>query len=277
MQYDDFPTFLVSAALYREETIENPAVKWHTTGHRQLVVPDVVERECGECGMTKWDLVEGAYGGVITDGFHDLTYRCRNCKSSAFLVWFLLRGVEGVPKVVKAGQYPKLEVSIPKEFAKALGDKRPLYIKGMTSRHNGYGIGALTYFRRLIEDTTDEMLGLLEETMQATKAASAAIEALQRAKGGKRFEDKVKIAAEVMPTHLRPGGANPFGDLYELLSIGLHDLTDEQCCDIVDAMDKSLKFIYTQLKIHAEDARAYEQAVKSIHETVTKLKQRNSK
>jgi len=87
----------------------------------------------------------------------------------------------------------------------------------------------------------------------------------------------VKIAAEVMPTHLRPGGANPFGDLYELLSIGLHDLTDEQCCDIVDAMDKSLKFIYTQLKIHAEDARAYEQAVKSIHETVTKLKQRNSK
>ena len=45
---------------------------------------------------------------------------------------------------------------------------------------------------------------------------------------------------------------NPFGDLYKLLSIGLHHRTDDECGEIVGAMDDSLKFIYTQLTTHME-------------------------
>jgi hypothetical protein len=273
MRYDELPAFLVSAALYREETIENSPVSENPPGYYYLKMPRVVERECPQCGMTKWDIIEGTN---IQVGFHALTYQCRNCRDSIFRVWLLWRLLEGVTKVVKAGHYPKLEVTIPKEFENALGEKRSLYLRGMTSRHNGYGIGALTYFRRLIEDTTDGMLGLLEEAMEAAKADHAAIEALRKAKDGRRFEDKVKIAAEVMPAHLKPGGINPFGDLYELLSIGLHDRCDEECCDIVDAMDKSLKFIYTQLKTHAEDTKAYERATKSIQEILARSKRRDS-
>lgn len=277
MLYAEFPAFLVGASLYREETIEDPAWVHYQGGHAEMKVPQVVDRECPQCGMTKWKITGGAYNGTIGQGFHQLTYACKNCEKSTFLVWVLWWRDGSITKVMKGGQYPKLEITIPKEFQRALGDKRSLYLRGMTSRHNGYGIGALTYFRRLIEDTTDEMLGLLEEAMQAANADPASIEVLRKAKDGRRFEDKVKIAAEVLPAHLKPGGINPFGDLYELLSIGLHDLTDEQCCDIVDAMDRSLKFIYTQIKTHAEDAKAYQQAAKSIHVTVAKSKQRDSK
>jgi hypothetical protein len=174
--------------------------------------------------------------------------------------------------IVKAGQYPKLEISIPKEFEKALGGRAGLYLKGMTSRHNGYGIGAVSYFRRLIEETTDEMLDLLSEAVKATGAAPELLEELERAKRGTVFEEKVKKAAEVIPAPLRPGGINPFQDLYDLLSIGLHDLDDDECCDIVDGMDQALKFIYTRLKTHAEDARAYEQAVKTMHAKLDRLK-----
>ncbi len=272
MRYADFPVFLVNASLYREEIIEDPRL-----GDSGLKVPDPVNRECPRCGMTKWKLTDGAYGGAISKGFRQLTYQCKNCEENTFLVWLVWWRDGNITKVMKTGQYPKLEITIPKELEKALGGKRSLYLRGMTSRHNGYGIGALTYFRRLIEDTTDEMLGLLEEAMEAANADPAAIEVLRKAKDGRRFEDKVKIAAEVMPAHLKPGGINPFGDLYELLSIGLHDRTDEECCDIVDAMDKSLKFIYTQLKTHAEDAKAYEQATKSIQEILARSKQRDSK
>jgi hypothetical protein len=42
----------------------------------------------------------------------------------------------------------------------------------------------------------------------------------------------------------------------ELLSVGLHGLTDDDCCDIVDAMDGSLKFIYTRLRIPQPPLRA---------------------
>jgi len=216
--------------------------------------------------------LRGARQGAFSWGGR---YRCKNCENATFSAW-IVWWREGSANFLKAGQYPKLEVTIPKEFAKALGAKRDLYVKGMTSRHAGYGIGALTYFRRVIEDTTDEMLDLLGEAMEATGADPTAREKLKKAKEGTRFEDKVKIAGEVMPVHLRPGGVNPFGDLYELLSAGLHNLTDEECCDIVDAMDRSLKFVCTQLKTHAEDAKAYEVAAKSVNATVAKIKARKS-
>jgi hypothetical protein len=70
--------------------------------------------------------------------------------------------------------------------------------------------------------------------------------------------EKVRIAGEVVPANLRPNNTNPFGDLYKLLSIGLHDRTDDECCEIVDAMDDSLKFIYAQLKTHMEASKDFE-------------------
>ena len=68
----------------------------------------------------------------------------------------------------------------------------------------------------------------------------------------------MRIAGEVMPANLRPNNVNPFGDLHKLLSIGLHDRTDDECCEIVGAMDDSLKFIYAQLTTHMEASKAYE-------------------
>jgi hypothetical protein len=173
--------------------------------------------------------------------------------------------------VTKCGQYPKLEVNVPQAFERALGSRVALYRKGMTSRHAGYGIGALTYFRRLIEETTDEMLDLLEEALVAAGEAEA-LKKLKATRAGIHFDQKVKLAADILPTHLRPGGINPFGDLYELLSIGLHGLSDEECCDAVDAMDEALKFIYTRLKTHAEEAKGYVAAVRKISDKVAALK-----
>jgi hypothetical protein len=207
---------------------------------------------------------------VFSNSLTHVRYKCRNCDDAVFSVWIMW--YQPNVTVVKAGQHPKPEITIPKEFGDALGDKRPLYVKGMTMRHNNYGIGALTYFRRVIEDTTDEMLDLLETAMVDTQADPDAIETLRAARTGTRFEEKVKIAGEVMPQHLRPGGINPFGNLYALLSIGLHDRTDEECCEIVDAMDESIKFIYTRLKTHMEASKAYESSTQKVGALLAKMK-----
>lgn len=277
MAYEYLSEFLVAAPLYRAEAFPSVQVRTYANSTSLYVAaPELVDRECGSCGVTKWDLVGGTYEGRVSEkNLSELEYRCRNCKATRFHVWILwARGTAGAATFVKAGQLPKLEVSIPKEFAAALGDKRSLYLKGMTLRHNNYGIGALTYFRRLIEDTTDEMLDLLQQSMEETQADKTALDKLKVARQGIRFEDKVKIAGEVIPSHLKPGGVNPFGDLYELLSIGLHDLSDDECCDIVDAMDGSLRFICTRLKAHAAEAKSYEVAAKDINAKLAKLKAR---
>ena len=148
----------------------------------------------------------------------------------------------------------------------------------MTARHNGYGIGALPYFRRLIEETTDEMLTLLEQALKQQGGNNgAALRQLAKVTTGTRFEDKVKLAAKVLPSHLRPEGVNPFEDLYQLLSDGLHAQTDSECIDIVDGMDVALKHIYTRLKSYAEEEKLYVAAAKGLRAKVVKRKQERGK
>ncbi len=271
MKQADLLKYIVHAPLYKEEILEDPA-PGETPGYA-VAWPTPLDRQCEECGLTKWDGHE-AYEPGLRFGLHALTYHCRNCKIGQFSVWLSLREVDGVVRIMKAGQMPKPGIVIGKEFGKALGARRELYIKGMTSRHNGYGIGAVPYLRRLIEETTDEMLAILEESMKATNWDPTAIAALQKARGGRIFEDKVRLAAEVIPTHLRPGGVNPFGVLYDLLSIGLHDMDDRECCDVIDAMDRSLTYIYTRLKVQTEDIASYKEAVGRVQNLLAKAKER---
>jgi hypothetical protein len=45
-------------------------------------------------------------------------------------------------------------------------------------------------------------------------------------------------------------------------------------CDIVDDMDRALKFIYTHLRAHAADTKAYSAATRGLQEKVQRLKRR---
>jgi hypothetical protein len=104
----------------------------------------------------------------------------------------------------KFGQYPAFEINPPKELAKALTPERlALYKKGKTSRHHGYGLGALVYFRRLVEDTTDELLDLLVTAMRDTGSDDAAVVPIIEAKAGRVFDEKVKIVGAASPSRPR--------------------------------------------------------------------------
>jgi len=91
-----------------------------------------------------------------------MAYTCKNCGEGWFNVWIHLSLKDGRFIVEKVGQYPQLEITLPTDFEKAIGSNKKLYVRGMASRHAGYGIGALAYFRRVIDDTIGEMLGVLE-------------------------------------------------------------------------------------------------------------------
>jgi hypothetical protein len=278
MKSDELGAFIVSAPLYKLVTIDDPTTRYGGGDPEPAVrVPRMVDADCLSCGPTKW----AQDTDDLAHGYHYLTYTCRNCAAQDLLVVLSVRveeefEQEPIVTVQKCGQLPKLEVSVPKPFEKALGERASLYRKGMTLRHNNYGIGAMTYLRRLIEETTDEMLDLLEAALTESEATEA-LATLKRTRDGIRFEDKVKLAARVLPDHLRPGGVNPFGDLYEVLSIGLHGLSDEDCCDIVDSMDESLKFIYTRLKTEADENKAYREAAKGLSAKLSALKAKKKK
>ncbi len=285
MKYAELSAYLVAAPLYRPKQLEVtfglPIVErpggegLPMRNPKELPVPEEVERYCPgtKCRKTthwRWAGVPGSAErfGV---GLKSIPYTCRNCGEQSFTVWIHVWLKDGVLFVEKVGQHPKLQIALPPDFEKALGESKDLYIRGMATRHAGYGIGALGYFRRLIDETIADMLGVLEAAMVETGVDPAAIETVQRARAGKVFDERVKLAAEAIPPNLKPGGMNPFADLYDLHSIGLHGLSDEECCDIVDAMDEAMKYVYTELKGRTEGAARYKEAATKIHQTVAKL------
>ena len=75
----------------------------------------------------------------------------------------------------------------------------------------------------------------------------------------------MRIAGEVMPANLRPNNVNPF-----------YDRTDDECCEIVGAMDDSLKFIYTQLTTHMEASKAYEAGTGKVAALLAKMRKHDS-
>jgi hypothetical protein len=78
------------------------------------------------------------------------------------------------------------------------------------------------------------------------------------------FETKMEQAAKMIPRSLRPGGANPFQTMLEVVSGGLHGDTDAECCALVDALAESIVLIVARLNAHIETKRAYDQAVKDV-------------
>jgi hypothetical protein len=280
MKHEELGTYIVSAPLYQPAEIEDAQFKTFPRSanpdYHELFLPAVVRRYCGRCdGERNWDL---PYGVGNTDsvgpGFRHRTYRCKDCGHETFSIW-LSWWIDGDKTIiVKGGQYPKIQITLPKAFGDALGKWKSLYLKAMTLRNNNYGIGAVTYLRRVIEETTDDMLHLLEEQMVATGSPEADVEALRAVKSSTHFEDKVAEAAKVLPEHFRPDGINPFGDLYRLVSIGLHNKTDEECCEIVDGMDRAFKFIYTRWKIYVDETKAYKEATKATREAVDRMTKR---
>jgi hypothetical protein len=217
---------------------------------------------------------------------------CRNCEAP-FHVWFFwkyasTRAAEDIETINRAlrigdappltskpagrfifekvGQLPPLSVKVPRELQKALGAQAALYRRAIIARNMGHGIGAHAYFRRVVEETMDEMLTMLVATLVNDGADKELLRRVESAKAGRVFEKKAEIAADALPKRLRPGGLNPFGSLHDLLSTNLHGKTDEECIRVVDRMRNDPDIIFKILKVHVSDHSEYVEAAKRLQQ-----------
>jgi len=261
---DELKSFLERASLYQKEIIEEGAGLVMGSLHDRIKVPEKIFSFCGKCDhSTNWEFKEGAHRTLAL--IWVALYRCANCKDSE--VRFFLLAFEQKDRklvVMKVGQHPPQEIQPANELRKALGDNLPLYVKGMTCRHHSFGIGAYAYFRRLIEETTDNMLDLLADTMRDLGEDPAVIKKVEDAKGLQGYVDKINVASDVFPEHLQPGQQNPFRLLHKLLSVGIHQHSDEKCLDVVDDIRDILEFVFKELKTHVTERKAYADRLKTI-------------
>jgi hypothetical protein len=268
---DPLARFLVTAPLYRQTEIAGADLEFFSqSGFLYIKFPRTVRRECISCGaMMSWDI--GSNRNAQNEVLTTVTYTCRNCHGT-FRVWIewkepLSRTIQLDDKVVfeKCGQSPKFEINPPKNLEKSLGRYVGFWRTGMTLRHHGYGLGALVYFRRIVEGMTKALLGMLADAMEASGDEQQAVTDVRNLVEARRpFEEKMELAAKMIPQHLRPGGANPLQTIFEIVSGGIHADTDEACCDLVDTLAEGMALLFANLNTHIEQRKSFREAAKKI-------------
>jgi hypothetical protein len=196
-------------------------------------------------------------------------YRCSSCMG--FYRYFLLRfdKDEKGTFVAKAGQDPPMEITPEPTLEKALGKSAGLYKKGMECESQGYGIGAFSYYRRVVEEITDDLLNSISDLIVGEERAKY-LEALEQVKKEHIATNKIKLVKDLLPATLRPQNANPLAILYEALSVGIHEESDELCIELAMHIREVLEYLISQVTAYKEAGKKLTPAMQKILEKKAK-------
>lgn len=265
--------FLADWPLYRPYKYDGNL--WSPTyNHRgyALSFPEILKLYCPDedCRTIQvWETANCPFASSNTtgiDAFSQVSYTCRNCKRSAvhYFLYFNLNLLRG--EIAKVGQWPPLSREAdPIVVARWGKADKLLYRDAMTFRNSNKGIAALPYLRRIIENHIHDVFDLIADAHQRKPLVGFDSDALARIRISHRFSEKLDFARDFLPGDLTPAGyPNPIGPLYELISDGLHQRTEEECVDIFDRCRAAFEFVVKKLTEAKREDEAYIEAIRKL-------------
>lgn len=185
-------------------------------------------------------------------------YTCRNCGENEAHYFFIWQEQKSGAIFVKVGQYPALSIEPSPELAKALGNEDTvLYKKALIDANYNHGLGAVAYFRRVLENKVNLILDLIAESLRNEQTETENLKHLEEVKNSRHVDKKIEFASKILPAHLKPGGHNPLDKLYAVASAGLHGESDDECVTIFNDARFVFEYLFTNLTVSNEKAREY--------------------
>jgi hypothetical protein len=163
------------------------------------------------------------------------TYICRNCAQTTktFALLFEFGGGDAF-EVMKLGEYPPFGAPVADRIKKLLGDRDlELYRKGMRCIAQGLGVGAASYFRRIVDNQWKLLVREIRDA--AAKLGQTDLSVFDQALQETQFSAAVDLLKDSIPPKLLIlDDQNPLTLLYKPLSVQLHDLSDDECLQEAD-------------------------------------------
>ena len=200
-------------------------------------------------------------------GFLCLVYKCAKCQQEKTV--FLIRITN--EKIEKVGQYPPIDISFPNEL-KILKDKaiEDLYKKGRICESQSYGIGSFAYYRRIVELKIDELLEKIKEFFPEDKKEEYG-KCLKEVKKEKNTEKKINIVKTIITDEIIPN--NPLKNIYTLLSMGIHSLTDKECLESAQSLRELMILLIKQIEQEKRDKEKLISTQKNIERIIKKQRE----
>lgn len=233
------------------------------------------DREC--CGKeTTWVLTKSEKEYWVSGNYYVGGYKCGLCDGNSLVVIVKPTLWRRQPAIVPATQdtytatkyekvthYPRPTIRIPDGIVKVLGESSALYRKALICRNQGFGIAALAYARRVVEDKTNALIEVVEDLATASGVSKEDVARIHAARVERAtYDQKLKLASEAIPAALRPDGVNPIGLLYGLISEGLHGKSEQECLKIADEIRDIFEYVFGQLRAQVEDQKGFVAKVK---------------
>jgi len=199
-----------------------------------------------------------------------ITYFCRHCKKTSRIFAVAVRWEKDSKSsaktltAVKLGEWPPFGPHTPTKVNALIGSDRELYFNGRRSEALGMGIGALTYYRRVVENQKNRIIDEITKVCTTLNAGTEILTELEAAKREIRFTaavDKIKAA---IPQVLLINGQNPLTLLHGALSEGVHDKTDGECLEIAMSIRIVLSELAERMAIAVKDESELSSAVKNL-------------
>lgn len=259
-----FVEFLEKAPLYQwfEVTVEKG------NGFLKFVLPHF-SAYCNNCR------VERSFGnaGVVRSGNSDnfefkgktLAAICVCIHCHQFWRGFIIHFHEDGKRIMKAGQYPPWDLSIDRQLAKMLGEHKETFKKGFICEAQGYGIAAHAYYRRSVEMIIDELLETIEVLLEGEEKTKY-MQILEDVKTTRQTSEKIRLVKDILPDTLRPEGYNPLGILYEALSEGIHDLSEDEGLKQSTSIRTVLVFLISQVQHHKDTTKKFTEGIRNLLE-----------
>lgn len=203
-----------------------------------------------------------------------LRYRCSNCRDSTkvFSVAMMPKGTNGEAEAIKFGEHPVFGPPIPSRLLKMIGPDRDEFIKGKRCENQGLGIGAFTYYRRVVENQKGRILAEIAKVGRKIGIADEKIATLEAAEKESQFSRALEMAKDALPESLLINGKSPLKLLYAALSEGVHSLSDEQCLEIATSVRVVLAELAEKLSQALKDEAELTKALKVLEMAKSKAK-----
>jgi hypothetical protein len=238
-----------------------------------LLAPEIA-LYCNDCDHQQNFVPTNTVPLTSTDEIHTfLHYRCRNCHKGKkdFAVVVQLDSTPDLRNVItgrvrKVGEHPPFGPPMPRRLQALLGDDDwGLLLKGRRAENQGLGIGAMAYYRRVVENQKHQILGEIVRVAERLGLSESRLAVLKAARQETQFDKAVKMVKDALPEALLlRGGHNPLTLLHGALSEHLHDRTDQACVDLATDVREVLTHLAVRMGEMLEEQRGLDRAVSRL-------------
>jgi hypothetical protein len=185
-----------------------------------------------------------------------IQFECRNCgqTTKTYAIWMFAPNPFGnVIQCMKYGEYPSFGPPPSPQLNALVESERDHFLNGRRCEMQGLGIGAFTYYRRVVQGVKDRLIDRMIVACRKVASTEAVVKELEHAKTIREFTRATETFSAALPDSLLLNGQNPLTLLHNALSVGIHALSDHECLEQATAVRNVLDGLAGRLAVALRD------------------------